>query len=153
MKQTETPTRALGAAFNGTTYHSHLSAQWALFFHLMGIEARYRPVSFDFGMLGNYTPDFFLPSLGLYAYVTVIPPSADWLALRFMLFYKQGNGVLLLDGPPDFRPYPLVSSAKDFQRFDGFRQYAFRYEFTPKYIEAVRRVGVEPFDREVSVDA
>jgi|tagenome__1003787_1003787.scaffolds.fasta_scaffold20461672_1 hypothetical protein len=43
----------------GTWYRSKLEAQWAVFFHHLGVTATYEPKRFD-TTIGNYTPDFWI---------------------------------------------------------------------------------------------
>ena len=64
--------------YSGVTFRSRLEARWALFFDIVGWYWDYEPCSYRVGTTMMYTPDFFLPDLGLWVEVK----GSWWLTAR-----------------------------------------------------------------------
>ena len=55
------------STYSSTTFRSQLEARWAIFFDCLGLDWDYEPCHYPLGDGLGYLPDFYLPTLGLWA--------------------------------------------------------------------------------------
>ncbi|RPH48378.1 MAG: hypothetical protein EHM85_00310 [Desulfobacteraceae bacterium] len=97
--------------YRGYRFRSRLEARWAVFFEHMGITFQYEPEGYKLPS-GWYLPDFWLPQVKMWAEVKPNEFTRHEYSLAFDLSKLTGFSFLMLDGPPDFRPYKSVSVAE-----------------------------------------
>jgi hypothetical protein len=105
--------RSVETLYQGYRFRSRLEARWAVFFDALGLKWEYEPQGYDFGAIGCYLPDFYLPELGGGTWIEVKPDGADsthpdepkWRALA----EATGKDLLLAAGVPDAREYEALS--------------------------------------------
>lgn len=98
---------ALPTLFRDQIYRSRLEARYAVLFTALKIDFQYEPEGFSLDGEG-YLPDFYLPKVRLFAEVK--PREFDEREMRVAkgLAAATKCPVLMLVGPPDFKPYPAV---------------------------------------------
>lgn len=53
--------KAIETVYKGYRFRSRLEARWAVFFDALGVRWEYEKEGYDFGFIGRYLPDFWLP--------------------------------------------------------------------------------------------
>lgn len=106
----EYPISPIPTVYKGTSFSSRLEARWAVFFDLIGISWQYEPDTYDVGKTA-YRPDFWLSNMPVFAEVKPTWPhfSGDPLEKCFQLSRATQEAVVLLDGPPDFKGYRIMT--------------------------------------------
>jgi hypothetical protein len=98
--------KAIETTYKGYRFRSRLEARWAVFFDALGVKWEYEPEGFELPS-GRYLPDFRLdevhPKIPVYAEVK--PEGGD--AAKARALAEAGATVLLLEGAPWGRCYPL----------------------------------------------
>ena len=84
----------------GFHFRSRLEARWAVAFDALGLSWEYEPQGFDLGDAGHYLPDFWLPSLEMWAEVKPGELSLDEMKKATSLADASDHRVLLLIGTP-----------------------------------------------------
>lgn len=99
--------QALPTPFGDHNFRSRLEARWAVLFNTLGIEFQYEPEGFQLGT-DRYIPDFYFPKVRMFAEVK--PREFDEREMRLAMALSASTkcAVLLLIGPPAFKPYPAV---------------------------------------------
>jgi hypothetical protein len=100
-----TTIRPIVTTYNGHTFRSRLEARWAVFLDVLGVRYDYEPEAFDLGELGWYLPDFWLPTLRMWAEVKPVAFSLEEVARTRRLADGTGFEVLRLIGVPTYRVY------------------------------------------------
>lgn len=92
-------------------FRSALEARWAVFFHAQGIVWNYEPETFALTS-GIYIPDFHLRWASGQSLWAEVKPGLwdldDYDRQRHTEFAGGGRLLLILDGPPEPRPYHVV---------------------------------------------
>lgn len=92
--------------YNGYKFRSRTEARWAVFFDAIGLRYYYEYEDFILPSKGRYLPDFYFPDLYLWAEVK--PYKRDEYVELCEEFAKStGRLIILLDGVPDFKAYPV----------------------------------------------
>jgi len=89
--------------YKGYRFRSRLEARWAVFFDALGIEWEYEPEGFELGDLGWYLPDFYLPSLDMWAEVKpyqIDTGSLEWDKIEALVVGTQKRAVVLTSIKP-----------------------------------------------------
>lgn len=103
--------QAIPTRYRDVLFRSRLEARWAVFFELAGIPWAHEPTGYRVGGLGPYLPDFHLSVTiggrkGVFVEVKANRERANMMLLE--TFGALGDDpILLLDGPPAPRPFPL----------------------------------------------
>lgn len=86
------------STYRGVRFRSRLEARYAAFFHYLGVEYHYEHASFRLHALQcTYTPDFWLPALGVY--IEIKPDEVhDEERARCMQLARYGHDVVLVYG-------------------------------------------------------
>jgi hypothetical protein len=100
--------KAIETRYKGYRFRSRLEARWAVFFDAIGIAWQYEPEGFVFDDGTRYLPDFYLPGFDHPdgTYVEIKPTNDGFDKARKLA--SKGKHVLMLDGPPTFKPFYLV---------------------------------------------
>jgi hypothetical protein len=96
--------------FDGYRFRSRTEARWAVFFKTAGIAYEYEKEGFDFGRLGRYLPDFWLPDLNIWFEVKGADPSEREYAVCRLLNLRSHKTVLLAVGSPAPHPQLILFS-------------------------------------------
>lgn len=95
--------------YKGFRFRSRLEARWAVYFDAMRIPWEYEPEGFDLGDLGWYLPDFHLYEKNIFAEVKPIGGDVEVAKAKLEALVNLAVPVefdcVLLDGPPEVRPY------------------------------------------------
>ena len=110
---------ALETSYRGYRFRSRLEARWAVCFDSLTLPWQYEPEGFLVAGHG-YLPDFFLPTLALYAEVKSIRFNQEAFTKAWSV------QALLLSGPPDLCWYP-VADPLTFPQDDPYKGYAAGY--------------------------
>jgi hypothetical protein len=97
--------KAIETTYNGYRFRSRLEARWAVFFDALGMKYQYEPEGFDLGAAGRYLPDFWLETVSMWAEVKPRSLSLEEQNKCIALAEQSEFPVLLLIGPPEFKPY------------------------------------------------
>lgn len=119
---TETVIAPIPTTYRGYRTRSRLEARWLRFLDAMEIEYRYEQEGYPLPS-GWYLPDLFIPQIRMWGEVKPEDLSAAEKEKCKELTDATGHPVLLLVGPPDFKVYSAVHSARDPER-----NYTQRYE-------------------------
>ena len=85
--------KAIETRYKGYRFRSRLEARWAVFFDALGIAWEYEKEGYDFGKVGRYLPDFWLPSLDCWIEIKGQLPTESERALCTEL--AEGSGRLV----------------------------------------------------------
>lgn len=97
--------KAIETRYKGYRFRSRLEARWAVFFDALGIEWEYEKEGFDFGVIGRYLPDFWLPQVQMWAEVKPTEPTKMEEEFMRQLAFQSGHSVLMLIGVPEDKSY------------------------------------------------
>ena len=98
--------KAIETRYKGYRFRSRLEARWAVFFDTLGLQWEYEREGFNLD--GNYyLPDFWLPQVKTWAEVKGETFTEKEAELCRLLSTTTGSGVVMLDGVPEYKPYPL----------------------------------------------
>lgn len=82
--------------YNDLRFRSRLEARWAIFLDALSIPYQYEPEGYHLGSLGNYLPDFFLPTLNLWLEIKGRHPTPlEINRMRALVIYTQSPGYIL----------------------------------------------------------
>jgi hypothetical protein len=104
--------------YKGYRFRSRLEARWAIFFDALGMVYQYEPEGYRLSNGAMYLPDFLVTKEGRRGYgeehtfwAEVKPEAFTSVELSkcWMLAKETGSHVLLLEGPPDYTSYRLLS--------------------------------------------
>lgn len=97
--------KAIPTEYAGLVLRSRTEARWAFFFDLIRLKWEYEKEAFNLGELGSYLPDFWFPTVKMWAEVK--PKEFTPLELRKArrLAETTEASCILLDGTPDARNY------------------------------------------------
>lgn len=102
--------KSLPTEYGGAYMRSHLEARWAVYLDAIGARWSYERAKILLPTGHHYVPDFWLPDFGLWAEVK--PPggfdSEALLKATVAAVATNTNGVVLLEGTPDFYAYGLI---------------------------------------------
>lgn len=104
--------KAISTAYGGCNFRSRLEARWAIYFDAIGWRWNYEPEGFELPSGVKYLPDFWFPAFNLYAEIKHegAPTSAFNKARGFG---GCGFPILLLEGLPERRAYPLCAPTRN----------------------------------------
>jgi hypothetical protein len=102
---------AIPTEYNGRTYRSRIEARWALLFDLLKLQFMYEPQVVE-TPLGNYLPDFFLPTQS--CWVEIKGPHPTWQERtkaqavarksgRLTYIFACGIPIISMDGAPRYK--------------------------------------------------
>ncbi len=106
--------KAIETVYNGYRFRSRLEARWAVFFDSLGVNYEYEKEGYDFGNLGFYLPDFFLPHffsfpVPMWVEIKGQPPNEREMQCAHMLA-EQSKGIVLLAFLP---PWERIDTEND----------------------------------------
>lgn len=129
--------------YKGYYFRSRLEARWAVFFEKMGWEWKYEHEGFKLPS-GNYLPDFYFPSLNLYAEVK--PQQLNQREFKLccelsdIVSKEMGDiSVLLLEGDVSLKSYRCLSHGAFFNdvvpmpNYHKFYPFFYSSSFDRKY--------------------
>lgn len=90
--------KAIETVYKGYRFRSRLEARWAVFFDAMGVEWRYEPEGYDLGEFGWYLPDFYLPTLKLWAEIK--PETVEQSDIDKVHAFSYRYPIVMLRGYP-----------------------------------------------------
>lgn len=96
--------KAIQTKYGGRKYRSRLEARWAVYLDAQGLAFEYEKEGFVLGS-GPYLPDFWLPQVKMWAEVKPGAFGPLELSKCRELADVTDSPCLLLDGPPEVRPY------------------------------------------------
>lgn len=100
--------------YKGYRFRSRLEARWAVFWDALDLEWSYEPEGFDLGGGVFYLPDFHLGQVNLWAEVKPRRATEHELHKCRLLAAGSGRNVLLLEGMPADRAYPIIGPSDFF---------------------------------------
>lgn len=97
--------KAIETQYKGYRFRSRLEARWAVFFDVLGCAWEYEKEGFDLGEAGRYLPDFWLPTVNMWAEVKAERLNDEELGKANALVIASKHHLLHLVGTPDMKPY------------------------------------------------
>ena len=97
--------KAIQTKYKGYHFRSRLEARWAVYFDTLGIEWEYEKEGFHFEDGTNYLPDFWLPTVNMWAEVKAKQLTKEELTKAKNLAIGSGRPVLMLVGIPERKIY------------------------------------------------
>lgn len=102
------PLKAIPTRFDGYVFRSRLEARWAVFFKALGVPYEYEPEGFELSDGTHYLPDFWLPTLRMWAEVKPAPFTDEEDRKARLLAADSDWIVLKLVGTPRYTVYWAV---------------------------------------------
>lgn len=99
--------KAIETKYKGYRFRSRLEARWAVFFDALGTEWKYEDEGFHLPNGEQYLPDFWLPQLETFAEIKGKPFTPAEMQRCRLLAEATGHVVMMLDGTPELRMYPV----------------------------------------------
>ena len=96
--------KAIETSYEGYKFRSRLEARWAVFFDALGLPWEYEKEGIDLGELGCYLPDFWFPTLRVWAEVK----PGKFSLIEYEKCSMLSESCILLDGMPEARHYYLI---------------------------------------------
>lgn len=91
--------------YKGYRFRSRLEARWAVYFDTLGCAWEYEPQGFDLGAAGFYLPDFWLPTVNMWAEVKPERLNDTELMKANALVIASKKHLVHLVGTPSMRAY------------------------------------------------
>jgi hypothetical protein len=131
-----TAIKSIETKWNGTLYRSRLEARYAIFFHELGIKAKYEMASFALPGGRLYQPDFFLPEHAFFVEVKGQEPEGE-PAEKILDFAEYHFPIATCVGLPgenliSFHSYVHRRYAEDKILESNLMQWAFRMNNPPR---------------------
>lgn len=100
--------KAIETKYAGVLFRSRTEARWAIFFDALGIPWEYEKEGYEIAGV-KYLPDFWLPSVDMFAEVKGKPFDRGEVNLCVQLNNQTGFEVLMLVGQPSNMPVRAIS--------------------------------------------
>jgi hypothetical protein len=107
------PIQAIETVFDGYRFRSRLEARWAVFFKALRVPYEYEPEGVALSDGTRYLPDFWLPTLTMWAEVKPAPLTAKEERKARCLAADSECAVLRLIGAPRYTVYTAVCPPVD----------------------------------------
>jgi len=95
--------KAISTRYDGYLFRSRLEARWAVFFNHINLPYEYEIEGYKLNNGKCYLPDFYLPTLHLFAEVKPFQETQEDTEKLLYQFALENKSILLLTGPPAFR--------------------------------------------------
>lgn len=136
--------KTIPTEYKGYHFRSRTEAKWAVFFDALNMPWVYEPEGFEFADGTKYLPDFYLPSIGMWAEVK--GPSGfceKAFAKAIKMAGEGGEYVLCLSGAPDKVAYRCLAPYLVNGTCVGYDDRTYRFLDSGKSVRAARSARFE----------